>query len=381
MLKLAALIVAATRASYAQNISIGGALGTNLTRNFPPSSMATGLYYTDTRTLVGGAVAEWAFPDPVSIEADGLYRRLHALIPPASSFSVVTWEFPILANYRLSVAGVTALLEAGPSLRATGNLNDIHPSHYGLTAGLGVETQVGRLRVAPLARYTHWAPDQHPAPSNIRTQADQIEFLVLFRARSLSNAHPLGSRLSFGVLAGMSLSRDFRSVTVSEFAAVRGPLANSGYSLQHVNASFRVSGGPMSFLGGPLVSLQLSKRLSIQAQAVYRPLRSSTQVVFADGRLRLKDHRTSWEFPILTQYQWRASRARPFVELGPAFRLLQGVYGASPYGVAAGAGVKARVGHLKMAPGLMFTHWAWAEPPASTDPRRSEFRILTGFSF
>ena len=162
---------------------------------------------------------------------------------------------------------------------------------------------------------------------------------------------------------------------------MRGPLANSGYSFQHLNASFRMSGGPMSFLGGPLVSLQLPKRLSIQAQAVYRPWRSSTQFLSADGRLRLEDHRTSWEFPILAQYQWRAGGAGPFVELGPAFRLLQGVYGASPYGVAAGAGVKARVGHLKMAPGLRFTHWAQHDPPASTDPRRSEFAILTGFSF
>ena len=383
ILKLAALIVAATRVAYAQNISIGAALGTNLTRNFPPSSMATGLYYTDTRTLVGGAVADWAFPGPVSIEADGLYRRLHALIPPTSSFSVVTWEFPILANYRLSVAGVTALLEAGPSLRATGNLNDIHPSHYGFTAGLGVETQMGRLRVAPIARYTHWAADQHPTPSTVRTETDQLELLVVFRARSLSNAHPLGSRLSFGVVTGTNLSGDFHTVTVSEFAAVRGPLANSGYSFQHLNASFRVSGGPMSFLGGPLVSLQLPKRLSVQAQAVYRPLRSSTQVLFADGRshLSLKDHRTSWEFPILAQYQWRVHRAGPFVELGPAFHLLQGVYGASPYVIAAGAGVKVRVGHLKMAPGLRFSHWARSDPPTSTDPRRSEFAILTGFSF
>ena len=380
ILKLAALIVA-TRASFAQNISIGAALGTSLTSSFHPPSMAIGFHYSDARTLVVGAVSEWSVPGRVSIEAAGLYRRLHALIPPTSSFSVVTWEFPILANYRLSVAGVTALLEAGPSLRATGNLNDIHPSHYGFTAGLGVETQVGRLQVAPLARYTHWAADQHPTPSTVRTKADQLELLVVFRARSRSNAHPLGSRLSFGFVAGTNLSRDFRSVTVSEFAAVRGPLANSGYSFQHLNASFRMSGGPMSFLGGPLVSLQLPKRLSIQAQAVYRPWRSSTQVVFADGRLRLKDHRTSWEFPILAQYQWRAGGAGPFVELGPAFRLLQGVYGASPYGVAAGAGVKARVGHLKMAPGLRFTHWARRDPPASTDPRRSEFAILTGFSF
>ena len=43
ILKLAALIVAATRESFAQNISIGAALGTSLTPNFHPPSMAIGL--------------------------------------------------------------------------------------------------------------------------------------------------------------------------------------------------------------------------------------------------------------------------------------------------------------------------------------------------
>src|SRR5215470_10064695 len=151
VLGLAGLIVVVTRVSHAQSISIGVAMGTDLTRNFQPS-VASGFHYTDSRTLVGGAVAGWSFPGPLAIEADALYRRLHALIPPSSSFSVVTWEFPVLANYRLRLARVKAMIEAGPSLRATGNLNDIHPSHYGLTAGLGVERQVGRLRVAPLAR-------------------------------------------------------------------------------------------------------------------------------------------------------------------------------------------------------------------------------------
>jgi hypothetical protein len=331
-------------------------------------------------------VAEWSFPSaPVSIEVDVVYRRLHALMAPTSTFSVVTWEYPVLANYRVSVAGVKALLEAGPSFRSTGNLNDIHPSHYGFTTGFGVETHVGQLRIAPVARYTHWGPDQHPGPHTVRTKADQLELLVVLRSRPLCNAHPLGSRLSFGVVVGTNLSREFPNVAVSELDAVRGPLANIGYrSLQQVmNARFTVSSGPMSFIGGPLVSLQLPKHLSIQAQAVYRPLRSQTEVVFADGRSRmtLQDHRTSWEIPILAQYHLRGRPVGPFVELGPAFRVLQGVYGASPFGVAAGAGVGTLVGRLKIAPGLRFTHWTRPDPAASTDPRQNELAILTGFSF
>ena len=83
---------------------------------------------------------------------------------------------------------------------------------------------------------------------------------------------------------------------------------------------------------------------------------------------------------MLAQYRWRIGHAKPFVQMGPSFRLLQDVYGAAPYGIAAGAGVEERVGRLKIAPGLRFTHWAQHNPPASTDPRRSEIAILTGFS-
>ena len=66
--------------------------------------------------------------------------------------------------------------------------------------------------------------------------------------------------------------------------------------------------------------------------------------------LRLADLRSIWEFPVLAQYQWRIGRAKPFVEMGPSFRLLQGVYGAAPYGIAVGAGVEERVGRLKISP-------------------------------
>jgi hypothetical protein len=387
IVRLALLAMVVIRLSFAQNLSIGAAVGTHFTPNFQPSPAGSRLYYTDARIMFGGAVAEWSFVSaPVSIEVDGLYRRLHALIPPTSTFSVVTWEYPVLANYRVSVAGVNALLEAGPSFRSTGNLNDIHPSHYGFTAGLGVEMQVGQMRIAPLARYTHWGPDQHPGPHTVRTKVNQLELLVALRSRPLSNEHPFGSRLSFGFVVGTNLSSDFRNSAVSELDAVRGPLANIGYrSLQQVmNARFSVSSGPMSFLGGPLVSFQLPEHLTIEAQAVYRPLRSQTEVVFVDGRSRmtLQDHRTSWEIPLLAQYHWRARLpAQPFVELGPAFRVLQDVYGASPFGVAAGTGVSTRVGHLKIAPGLRFTHWARPDPTASTDPRRNELAVLTGFSF
>jgi hypothetical protein len=321
---------------------------------------------------------EWSFSGPISIEADGLYRRLHAVGAPTSSFSVVTWEFPILVNYRFSLRHLTPFLEAGPSFRATGNLNDIHPSHYGITAGVGVGRQVGRLWIEPLVRYTRWAQDVQ-VRSDVRTKADQLEFLVGLRAPSLSDTRPFGAHFSLGLVAGTNLTGDFASVTSSRFPPA---LANISYASQLVSATFTSSAGPRSFAGGPLAALELPKRLSIEVQAIYRPLRSSVQVFLPDTRkdLRLADHRSTWEFPVLAQYRWRIRRAKPFVEMGPSFRLLQDVYGAAPYGIAAGAGVEEHVGRLQIAPGLRFTHWAQHNPSAPTDPRRSEIAILTGFS-
>ncbi|HTS26760.1 MAG TPA: hypothetical protein VMH81_12870 [Bryobacteraceae bacterium] len=174
--------------------------------------------------MLGGVMVEWSLAGPVAIEADGLYRRLHARISSNSTFSVVTWEFPILANYRLSIHHLTAVLEAGPSLRAAGNLNAIHPSHYGFTSGLGVEKQVGRWRLAPIVRYTHWAPQ--PAQGEVRTKMDQLELLVMVHAHSLPNRHPFGSRISAALVAGTNLTSDFGITTTSGLAASQGPLAN-----------------------------------------------------------------------------------------------------------------------------------------------------------
>ena len=257
------------------------------------------------------------------LDRSGLYRRLHALGHPGASFSVVTWQFPVLAHYRFSMRHVTPLLEAGPSFRATGNLNDVHPSHFGLTAGIGIEKQLGQLLIEPAVRYTRWAQDVRLFRSDIRTKPDQLEFLVGFRAPARSNTRPFGAHLSLGFVAGATLTAEFGSVTTSRFPPA---LANISYSAQLANATFISSAGPRSFTGGPLVALELPKRLSVEMQAINRPLRSSVQIFLPGGSkaLRVADHRSTWEFPVLAQYRHRIGRARPFVENRPLISFAAG---------------------------------------------------------
>jgi uncharacterized membrane protein len=377
---LAVLMVLATSPAVGQNLSIGGAVGTNLAASFQSFPTIPGVSYSNTPSVICGMTAEWSSAGPFAIEADGLYRQMHAVADPLSaSFSVVTWEFPILAKYRFSVPHLEPFLEAGPSFRVTGNLNGIHPAHYGFTAGVGVTRQVGRLRIEPALRFTHWAQDLESTQTDVRTQADQLELVVAVRPPSLSNTHPFGMRVSLGAVLGASLTSDFRSVSS---AAYPQALANAGYQLQTANATFITSSGPRSFVGGLAVSVALPRHFSFLVEGIDRPLRSSVVILFPNSdRFNYADHRATWEFPMLGQYRWRIGRAKPFVEMGPSFRLLQDVYGAAPYGVAAGAGLETAVGRLKVTPGVRFTRWAQQSPALPTDPRRGEVALLTGFSF
>jgi len=168
-----------------------------------------------------------------------------------------------------------------------------------------------------------WAQDVRLFRSDIRTKPDQLEFLVGFRAPARSNTRPFGAHLSLGFVAGATLTAEFGSVTTSRFPPA---LANISYSAQLANATFISSAGPRSFTGGPLVALELPKRLSVEMQAINRPLRSSVQIFLPGGSkaLRVADHRSTWEFPVLAQYRHRIGRARPFVENRPLISFAAG---------------------------------------------------------
>ncbi len=120
-----------------------------------------------------------------SVEIDALYRPMNltmAGVRPDGTFhsispaTVVTWELPAVVKYRFRSHVLKPFIEAGPSFRVAGNLNNAAPSPYGGTAGLGVEAQLGRVRIGPVMRYTHWAADPDFAGS--RSKRNQVELLV-----------------------------------------------------------------------------------------------------------------------------------------------------------------------------------------------------------
>ena len=59
------------------------------------------------------------------------------------------------------VRGTRLFGEAGPSFRASGNLqSSIPPSWYGFTAGAGIEKRAKGIGIAPALRYTRWSEGQ-----------------------------------------------------------------------------------------------------------------------------------------------------------------------------------------------------------------------------
>jgi hypothetical protein len=121
----------------------------------------------------------------VSLEFDALYRPMNltmAGVQPDGSLlgvspaTVVTWQFPALLKYTFGSRTLTPFIEAGPSFRASGNLNGASPSIYGGTAGVGVEAHLGKLRIGPVARYTHWSADADY--TSVRSKRNQVELLL-----------------------------------------------------------------------------------------------------------------------------------------------------------------------------------------------------------
>jgi hypothetical protein len=307
-------------------------------------------------------------------------RKLNSVSPSP----VVTWEFPVLAKYRFSLAIMSPFIEAGPSFRASGNLNGTSPSKGGLTVGVGVEKQVWRMRITPQVRYTRWTRDTGGDPV---TKPDQIEFLVGFSAGSGSDWHPWGHRVSFGAVFGTNLTDDFRKTSSTAILLMGAP----GGGLTSTNATFLSYSGPRSFIAGPMIELLLAHQLSAEIDAMHRPLKSVSEMILSDGStfgaFSSTATLTTWQFPVLAKYAFSFPFAehlpKLFAEAGPSFRLSQQVNtgSLSNYGITGGLGLRAHLRALKIAPGVRYTHWGADSPPGGSQVFRNEIQFLTGFSF
>jgi hypothetical protein len=335
--------------------------------------------FSSSKDYLAGLTIEHSLPAGFSVEADVLYRELHqttegleASGPNSVSPSpVVTWEFPVLGKYRFHWSRFDPFIEAGPSLRTTGNFNGVFPSHFGVTAGVGVVAHAGAFDFAPTIRYTRWERDVMVYSGE--SKQDQVELLLGISRRTEWGSRGSGSRFSMGVAAGTSLLGDYPTL---HGAPTTSLVISPPQGLETVPATLNQSGSA-SAIAGLATEFGLPWSLSGEIDGLHHPLcRTDHTIVTGTGySYNSSGCGTSWEVPFLAKYKFGSGRTKLLLEAGPSLRT-PGMIGA--YGVTAGAGVEIRAGVLRIAPCVRFTHWA----PANTgvDPvTRNQVELVTEF--
>ncbi len=150
---------------------------------------AGGVSATESVRYFGGLMMAYELSSHISIEVDGIYRPLREHVtspanPPyyssfTVSYSVLTWQVPVLARYQFSFGKIQPFAELGPSFRVTANSNGYNPSLVGATAGAGLAIPWHSLRIEPTVRYTRWQADNNRR-ANLLTNYNQFELLVGF---------------------------------------------------------------------------------------------------------------------------------------------------------------------------------------------------------
>lgn len=308
--------------------------------------------FSNTRSFVRGLSVEIDLGKGFSLEGNALHRNLHLqqrfVYPGGSStdygrLTVGTWEWPVLAKYRLPLRGaIRPFLEAGPSFRTRHDPAPAEPSQFGGTVGTGMEFRLGRFRVSPAFRFTRWRYDgDFP---RFATKRDQIELLTgLSYATSVPSWRLKNRKLRFGLVGGGPLT--------GGLAAVRAP--------ERIDEE-------QGYVAGLAAEVELNRRVAIEVNGLYRPFRANRYSVFQSPGIAPRDVAfeftvLTWQFPVLAKYRFRPeSKLRPVLAAGPSIRLAgnRNGYNPSRLGFTAGAGFETHYNALKIAPLLRYTRWA-----------------------
>lgn len=169
---------------FGQPVSFGVVAGASVLADFQNRMVGDIAAYSTPRGAIVGALFEVRLPLSLSVEVDGLYHEIeftNAVVGPDGSLAsivplpVVTWEFPVLAKYRFTLAFFKPFVEAGPAFRVSGSGNGSSPSNRGVVIGAGLEAQAWRLKVAPAVRYLRWAVNRNVGPIAPLTTPNQVE--------------------------------------------------------------------------------------------------------------------------------------------------------------------------------------------------------------
>lgn len=201
----------------------------------------------------------------------------------------------------------------------------------------------------------------------------------------------LNAALLMGLTASASFAGQFFSVGVKggvpftdAFSTVNWQQAQPTTPPQYV--PFVNSPGSVGYIVGATGEIHLPLGLSVEADALYRPLEISTHQATSAATLVTNDSYSSWEFPVLGKWRFPFPLIKPYVEAGPSFRTVGGQAGnyLSNSGFTTGIGVELRVSRVRIGPEIRYTHWAGDSAGAQLfgfKSNQNQGEFLVGLSF
>jgi hypothetical protein len=152
----------------AQSLAIGAIGGVRATGDLTGQGGTS-----ESKRYVFGPEVDIGLPLGLGIEVDALYRReayhsyySNQFYNGTSDEHANSWEFPMLLKYRIPFPLIKPFLEAGYAPRVMNGsihyysngspVGTNYPTSQGVVVGGGVQFGIGRLRLSPAVRYTHW---------------------------------------------------------------------------------------------------------------------------------------------------------------------------------------------------------------------------------
>ena len=168
------------------------------------------------------------------------------------------------------------------------------------------------------------------------------------------------------------------------------------------------SGGLMSeskrYMVGPTVDIRLPKRFSVEVDALYQRFGFTGFYVAGENFGTVRERENSWEFPVILKYHLPISRIHPFVGIGYARRIVNGMDVSSGFnpgslslfynqrdpanypatqGVVVSGGLSLGAGHFRFTPEVRYTYWttpylSFPTYPCCSGSNQNEVSVLLG---
>jgi len=176
----------------------------------------------------------------------------------------------------------------------------------------------------------------------------------------------LAQKVTLGVVAGASLSDDYRN---SSFTFAEGTTRYAANASQW-------------FMIGPTLDFALNDKISVEVDAIHRRVRS-TQLTVLGTPLELPDNVTirqigpfvndasTWQISTFGKFRFPDTQMKPFVEFGPSFVPIEN---RDLTGINAGAGVELSAGRVKLTPTVRYTRWL-NNQDLGAEPNQLQFLI------